>query len=206
MYIGIRESEARDMMSAALSEIGLSGGGCLTLFGENAALPHGGGTDRKLGPQDFALFDCTANRHGYWSDITRTVALSSSEISDAHQKKWFAVRSAQQAAIAAARGNTTARDVDKAARRTLLLLGGLDKYFTHRLGHGIGLEVHEQPYLNGASTDIIQTGHTFSNEPGVYIEGEVGVRLEDCFFINTDGSPVYLTAGVGGPSQSPYAP
>ncbi|KAF9453279.1 Creatinase/aminopeptidase [Macrolepiota fuliginosa MF-IS2] len=203
MSFGIRESEARNMMSAAFAEIGLSNGGCLTLFGENAALPHGSGTDRPLKPTDFALFDCTASLHGYWSDITRTVALPSSQLSASQWRTWNAVRLAQQAAIHTARSNITARFVDQAARKVLHNLK-LDKYFTHRLGHGIGLEVHERPYLNGGSEDVIQTGNTFSNEPGVYIEGEVGVRLEDCFFIDSDGSAVFLTIGVGGPSESPY--
>jgi len=71
---------------------------------------------------------------------------------------------------------------------------------------GIGLEVHEAPYLRGGSDAIIQTGHTFSDEPGIYIEGEVGVRLEDCFFISDDGSPTLLTQGVGGRSMSPWEP
>jgi len=69
---------------------------------------------------------------------------------------------------------------------------------------GIGLEDHEQPYLRGGSKDIIQTGHTFSNEPGIYIENTVGVRLEDCFYIDEKGSPIFLTAGVGGQAQDPW--
>ena len=69
---------------------------------------------------------------------------------------------------------------------------------------GIGLEVHEQPYLRGGSEDVIEIGHTFSDEPGVYIEGKVGVRLEDCFYINDEGRAVYLTQVAGGQSRSPW--
>jgi len=71
---------------------------------------------------------------------------------------------------------------------------------------GIGLEVHEQPYLNGGSEDILEIGHTFSDEPGVYIEGDVGVRIEDCFYIDEYGVAEFLTAGVGGQSSSPWHP
>ncbi|EKM82804.1 hypothetical protein AGABI1DRAFT_111373 [Agaricus bisporus var. burnettii JB137-S8] len=205
MYFGMRESEARDMISTVFADGGLSGGGCLTLFGDNAALPHGSGTNKALGQSDFALFDCTANLYGYWSDVTRTVALPSSKISSDNWNKWSMVHLAQEFAISAAKEGVTARVVDEHARFALRL-AKLDEYFTHRLGHGIGLEVHEAPYLNGGSTDIIQIGHTFSNEPGVYIEGLVGVRLEDCFFINESGQAEYLTAGAGGPSKSPYEP
>ncbi|SJL04691.1 uncharacterized protein ARMOST_08061 [Armillaria ostoyae] len=98
-----------------------------------------------------------------------------------------------------------AKHVDEAPR-LFLGLAGYAKYFTHHLGHGIGLEVHEDPYLNGGSEVILQTGHTFSDEPGVYIEDKVGVRLEDCFYIARNGSAVYLTTGVGGPASSPWKP
>ncbi|KAK0429593.1 peptidase M24 [Armillaria borealis] len=139
MHVGIRESDARQPVARALADAGLKDGGCLTLFGKNAALPHGSGTDRRLGPDNFALFDCTTSLHG-----------------------------------------AVAKRVDEAPR-LFLGLAGYAKYFTHRLGHGIGLEVHEDPYLNGGSEVILQTGHTFSDEPGMYIDGKVGVRLEDCF-------------------------
>ncbi|KAJ6618365.1 peptidase M24, structural domain-containing protein [Mycena sp. CBHHK59/15] len=202
LYFGIRESEARAMMKVTLMSAGLEDGGCLTLFGENAALPHGSGTDRMLGKSDFALFDCTASLHGYRSDVTRTVALPGSEIPEEHLSIWYHVRSAQIAASHAAHEGAIAADVDKAARSYLNNTG----YFTHRLGHGIGLEVHEDPYLNGGSKSILETGHTFSNEPGIYMEGKVGVRLEDCFYIHDDGSSVFLTDGVGGQAKSPWRP
>ncbi|KAJ7929241.1 peptidase M24 [Mycena leptocephala] len=179
--------------SAALTSAGLKDGGCLTLFGENAALPHGSGTDRALGKNDFVLFDCTANLHGYKSDVTRTLALPGSEIPQVHLDIWRNVRSAQNAAISTAHEGVIAAQVDKAARSAL----DNSKYFTHRLGHGIGLEVHEDPYLNGGSKSVLETGHAFSNEP---------VRLEDCFYIHENGSAVFLTAGVGGQAKSPWSP
>ncbi|KAF8078097.1 Creatinase/aminopeptidase [Lyophyllum atratum] len=205
LYIGIRESEARTMMAYALSTAGLKDGGCLTLFGENAALPHGSGTDRTLGPSDFALFDCTASLHGYYSDITRTVALRDSKVSAENRHIWNQVHSAQTIALHTAHAGILTRQVDEAARARLTA-GGYASYFTHRLGHGIGLEVHEEPYLRGGSNTLIKSGHTFSDEPGIYIEGKIGVRLEDCFFIDDEGVPVLLTEAVGGQSSSPWAP
>ena len=111
------------------------------------------------------------------------------------------------------------------AARAVLRPYGWEKYFTHRLGHGIGLQVHESPYLRGGSDDIILNGHTFSDEPGVYISDEVGgshsynedaqgdqslyqigVRLEDCFYIDESGNGVYLTEKVGGQATSPWQP
>ncbi|KAJ7093234.1 Creatinase aminopeptidase [Mycena epipterygia] len=210
MYFGIRESEARAMMRDTLTWAGLKDGGCLTLFGENAALPHGSGTDRILGKTDFALFDCTASLHGYQSDVTRTVALPGAEIPAEHLRIWHDVRSAQNAAISTAHEGVVAAEVDKAARSSL----NNSQYFTHRLGHGIGLEVHEDPYLNGGSKTVLETGHAFSNEPGMWANHlkshsdllQVGVRLEDCFYINEDGNAVFLTAGVGGQAKSPWNP
>ncbi|RDB21302.1 putative peptidase C18A7.01 [Hypsizygus marmoreus] len=205
LYFGVRESEARTMMASALSAVGLKKGGCLTLFGENAALPHGSGTDRVLTESDLALFDCTGSLHGYFSDVTRTVALPGSKIPLRHRQIWEHIKSAQKVALLAARASVLTKEVD-AASRTYLALAGYASYFTHRLGHGIGLEVHEEPYLRGGSNTSIKIGHTFSNEPGVYIENEVGVRLEDCFFINKEGEPVLLTQGIGGQSASPWSP
>ncbi|KAI0748284.1 Creatinase/aminopeptidase [Daedaleopsis nitida] len=205
MKIGMRESEARQLIESALTAAGLNGGFALTLFGENAALPHGHGTDRVLREDEFVLIDCGGTLHGYHSDVTRTFALEKSKISLSHQAIWHIVHRAQRQAIQEARNGTVTAAVDRTAR-SLITEEGYGKYFTHRLGHGIGLETHESPYLRGGSDDIILTGHTFSDEPGIYIEGEVGVRLEDCFYIDTDGSAVFLTEEVGGQATSPWYP
>ncbi|KZT68185.1 Creatinase/aminopeptidase [Daedalea quercina L-15889] len=203
--IGMRESEARQLMSTALSAAGLSDGSCLTLFGENAALPHGSGTDRVLGAHDFVLVDCDAELHGYRSDITRTYALPESTIHATYLRMWSLVHSAQANALAAARNGTVTAEVDAAARNTLAAQG-YAQYLTHRLGHGIGLETHESPYLRGGSEDVILTGHTFSDEPGIYIEGQVGIRLEDCFYVHENGTAIFLTEGAGGAAKGPWDP
>ncbi|PSR94075.1 hypothetical protein PHLCEN_2v4503 [Hermanssonia centrifuga] len=172
MHIGMKESEARSLVRTALSAAGLENLDSITLFGPDAALPHGTGTNRELQKTDFVLIDCGGSLHGYYSDVTRTFALPGSEIPADHLAIWYLVFAAQSAAIETAKNGTITAEVDRAARRTIHAQG-YGKYFTHRLGHGIGLEVHESPYLRGGSEDVILTGHTFSDEPGVYIEGQV---------------------------------
>ncbi|TFY65499.1 hypothetical protein EVG20_g5567 [Dentipellis fragilis] len=205
LVAGSRESEGRALMRDALAAAGLQDLSLIVLFGENAALPHGSGTDRALGADDFVLIDCGGSLHGYQSDVTRTFALPRSSPDPEYVFLWITVHTAQEHALRAARAGALTRAVDKAAR-DVIAETDTAQYFTHRLGHGIGLEVHESPYLVGGSDDVIQTGHTFSDEPGIYIEGTVGVRLEDCFYIDEDGNAVFLTAGVGGQAASPWAP
>ncbi|EIW85418.1 Creatinase aminopeptidase [Coniophora puteana RWD-64-598 SS2] len=205
MRIGMRESEARALVESALAAAGLREGFALTLFGENAALPHGSGTDRVLGAEDFVLVDTGGTLHGYSSDVTRTFALPDSTIPQAHIDLWHTVHTAQSIALATAHEGQATGRVDAAAR-AWLEYKGYARYFTHRLGHGIGIETHESPYLVGGSTDTLRAGHVFSDEPGVYIEGRVGVRLEDCFFVSERGYAVYLTEGVGGQAGDPWSP
>jgi len=175
------------------------------LFGENASLPHGSGTDRILTPNDLILFDIGGSLHGYYSDLTRTFALRESHISTEALEKWFLVQTAQQAAARAAIEGAPASDVDAAARN-VIDGKGLGRWFTHRLGHGIGLQMHETPYLRGGNNVKLSIGNAFSNEPGIYIPGEIGIRLEDCFVIDEDGNSLFLTAGVGGIAKSPWDP
>ena len=115
------------------------------------------------------------------------------------------MKTAQTRGLGAAGADVVAKNVDAAAR-SVISDAGFGKYFTHRLGHGIGLEGHEAPYLVGGAKDVLRPGHTFSDEPGVYIEGELGVRLEDCFFVDADGMAVYLTQGTGGQQLDPWHP
>ncbi|KIO29190.1 hypothetical protein M407DRAFT_70902, partial [Tulasnella calospora MUT 4182] len=204
MYIGMRESEANEWMKQALvrasrctQRIGLA----LTIFAVNAALPHGGAPDKILERQDLITFDVGGTLHGYWSDVTRTFALPESHIPSRHLEIWNVVKEAQNAAFKVAVKGVKAKDVDRAAR-SVIEKAGFGEFFGHRLG--IGIDLHESPYLRGDSQDHLAVGNTFSNEPGIYIEREIGVRLEDCFVVEEDGSPLLLTSGVGGPARSPW--
>ncbi|KAG8748144.1 hypothetical protein FRC10_008877 [Ceratobasidium sp. 414] len=201
MYIGIRESEVGRMMSLALGTAGLQNTFALVQFGENAALPHGSGSDRVLRADDMVLIDTGGSLHNYESDVTRTFALPESVVPAEHVRIWETVAKVQAHAFSVARRGVEARAVDQAARSYMdAQQAGMSRYFSHRLGHGIGLEGHEAPYLRrGAdNTRGLEAGNAMSDEPGIYILGKVGVRLEDCFYISEIGDPVLLTSGVGG--------
>lgn len=150
----------------------------------NAALPHGGAADKVLERQDLITFDVGGTLHGYWSDVTRTFALPESQIPSHHLEIWNIVKEAQNAAFKIIAKSVKAKDVDGAAR-TVIEKAGFGGFFTHRLGHGmsvdvitaplecnssylsgIGLDLHESPYLRGDSQNQLALGNTFSNEPG----------------------------------------
>ncbi|KAH7107769.1 Creatinase/aminopeptidase [Auriculariales sp. MPI-PUGE-AT-0066] len=204
MHIGIKASETFKIMQRAMSEAGLVSGFALVLFGEDAARPHGGGVDRTLAKDELVLIDAGGSLHGYESDITRTFALPESEIPSRNLELWFIVRDAQDAAAAAARADAVAGDVDKAAR-DVITKAGFGEYYTHRTGHGIGIEGHEDPYLRGNNNVRLVAGMAFSDEPGIYIDGKVGVRLEDIFVIDLGGAR-FLTDAVGGRAMDPWHP
>ncbi|KAG8914761.1 hypothetical protein FRC00_011066 [Tulasnella sp. 408] len=171
MYIGMRESQANKWMKQALLEAGLGPANIFatTQFGVNAALPHGGAPEKVLERQDLITFDVGGVLHGYWSDVTRTFALPESHIPSRHLELWNIVKEAQNAAFKVATKGANATDVDRAARG-VIEKGGFGEFFSHRLGHGIGIDLHESPYLRGDSQNHLAVGNTFSNEPGKSIE------------------------------------
>ncbi|WVQ79581.1 hypothetical protein IAT38_001681 [Cryptococcus sp. DSM 104549] len=213
MFFGITESATSKILKEEMAKTGLVGGEGLVLFGEDAALPHGTGTDRKLGKRDLVLIDAGGKWGGYVSDITRTFALPGSDIPQSHIEIWETVRRAQRAPhdlllASNASAPPIFADLDKSARSIITSWTAPSAsisprpvpdftVFTHRLGHGIGLEGHEAPYLVQGPQGERQVagGHVFSLEPGVYLPatGEevhgvkgVGVRLEDCIFVYED--------------------
>ena len=181
---------ARDLsgaISAATQKLGSSGGGG-PQFGPNTAFPHGSQVSRTLAEGDAVLVDGGCGVEGFRSDVTRTVVFG--KPSDKQRRVWDIVRKAQKAALAAARPGATCESVDRAARKVVedAGFGPGYKYFAHRLGHGIGMEGHEYPYLVKGNTLKLEPGMTFSNEPGIYIYGEFGVRTEDCMVVTEDGA------------------
>lgn len=184
---GMTTAELRDSISAAFSKQGVRGG-ALVALGAAAAFPHGSVAAPRLKPGDVVLVDGGCSMEGYQSDVTRTTVLG--KPSDRQRKVWETVKKAQQAALEAARPGAAAETVDAAARRVIEDAGyGPDyRYFTHRIGHGIGLDGHEWPYLVRGNKLKLAPGMTFSDEPGIYIEGEFGVRLEDVMVITGDGA------------------
>jgi len=181
---------ARDLagaIAAATQKLGSSGGGG-PQFGPNTAFPHGSQVPRTLTPGDCVLVDGGCSVEGYSSDVTRTVVFG--KPSDKQRRVWDIVKKAQDAALQAARPGATCESVDAAARK-VIEDGGYGpgyKYFAHRLGHGIGMEGHEYPYLVKGNTLKLEPGMTFSNEPGIYIYGEFGIRTEDCMVVTETGA------------------
>jgi Xaa-Pro dipeptidase len=180
---------ARDLaaaISSAHQQMGVGGGGG-PQFGPNTAFPHGSQVVRNLGRGDVVLVDGGCSVEGFRSDVTRTIIFGSP--TDKQRQVWEVVKRAQAAALKAVRPGATCESVDQAARRAIEDAGfGPDyKYFVHRVGHGIGMEGHEYPYLVRGNTLKLQPGMTFSNEPGIYIYGEFGIRIEDCMVVTEDG-------------------
>jgi Xaa-Pro dipeptidase len=189
-FKGLREGmsprELAAEIGAAHQKMGVAGGGG-PQFGLNTAFPHGSMEVRNLQKGDVVLVDGGCSVEGYRSDITRTIIFG--QPTDKERRVWDAVRKAQAAALKTVRPGVPCESVDQAARRVIEEAGfGPEyKYFAHRLGHGIGMEGHEYPYLVRGNTLKLEPGMTFSNEPGIYIYGEFGVRIEDCMVVTEDG-------------------
>lgn len=188
---GMSETELGSIVSARFAEFGVEGD-ALVLFGEASAYPHGLTRDVQLKDGDVVLIDGGCKVEGYGSDITRTMAFG--KPSDKMQRVFEIVRGAQDAGLKAARPGVAAEKVDAAARSYIADhgYGPGYKYFTHRLGHGIGMDGHEWYYLVGGNTRPLMAGNLFSNEPGIYIVGEFGIRTEDEMLITDNGARLLL--------------
>lgn len=186
---GMTQAQLAGNVHEAFARAGYGAGvWVLPLIGESSAFPHGAEQPRPLAQGDIVLLDTGTEVHGYQSDVTRTTALGEP---DAEAVRVFElVMRAQRAALAAARPGITAGSLDELARRSITDGGyGPDyAYFTHRLGHGIGMDGHEWPYLVRGSEVVLRSGMTFSNEPGIYQYGKFGVRLEDIMVITETGA------------------
>ena len=156
--------------------------------GANAASPHHEPTDRVIAPGDVVLCDFGGTMRGYCSDITRMFAVG--DPPPDVQQAYYVLTEAQEAGVAAATVGTAGEDVDVAARRVLADAGYGDA-FIHRLGHGIGVEAHEAPYLVAGNREPLVAGNVFSIEPGIYLPGRFGLRLED-IVVATDAGPQRL--------------
>lgn len=184
---GVSELEIAAGIELAMKREGISKMSfeTIVLSGERAASPHGFPQALPTEKDKLLLFDLGVMSQGYASDATRTIALGLPPAFDLEVYKW--VLEAQMQALDFAKAGVYASEIDKVAR-DILDKADLGQYFTHRLGHGIGRDVHEYPSIGGADDLLIQTGMCFSIEPGVYIPGKVGVRIEDCVYITDKGA------------------
>jgi len=155
--------------------------------GPNSASPHHEPADRLLADGDIVVIDIGGTRAGYCSDMTRMYAIGG--VPDGFADAYAALQVAQAAGVAAVRPGATAGDVDAAAR-DVLIDAGLGDAFVHRTGHGIGLETHESPWILGGSDSVLEAGMTFSVEPGFYLAGRFGARIEDIVAVTDDAVEV----------------
>ncbi len=153
--------------------------------GPNSANPHASPTERKLQAGDLLVVDWGAAYDGYISDLTRTFSVG--EVEDEYQKIHKIVQESNAAGRAAGKPGVPCADVDKAAR-DVIKKAGYGKYFTHRTGHGIGMEGHEDPYMRGDNMQLLEPGMAFTVEPGIYLTGRNGVRIEDNIVITETGA------------------
>ncbi|WHX99603.1 Xaa-Pro peptidase family protein [Neobacillus sp. DY30] len=159
----------------------------MVLTGANAASPHGNPGNTKIQKGDLVLFDLGVVVERYCSDITRTVAYG--DINDKQKEIYDTVLKAQLAAIEVSKPGATAAEVDLTARR-IISDAGYGEYFPHRLGHGLGISVHEYPSMTETNQLVIEEGMVYTIEPGIYVPGVAGVRIEDDVFITADGAKV----------------
>lgn len=155
--------------------------------GIHSALPHARPTEKMLGNREMLILDfgCTVN--GYHSDMTRTIAIG--KIPPVMKTVYRIVREAQQKAIDAVRSGIVAKKLDAIARN-YIVKNGFGKFFNHSLGHGVGLQIHESPFLKSNSEEILQEGNTITIEPGIYLPGVGGVRIEDVVLVEKDGCKI----------------
>ncbi len=195
---GMTQDDIGNLLERGFARMKLRGG-ALTLIGASAALPHGTRKSPKLKEGDGVLIDGGTSVESYASDVTRTgvfgLPAEAGKPSEKLQRAFDTVRRAQDAALDAARASRLSGSVDEAARAVITSAGfGPDyKFFTHRLGHGIGLDGHEHPYLVRGSKTVLEPGMTFSNEPGIYVPGDYGLRCEDDMVIAAEGPAQLLT-------------
>jgi Xaa-Pro aminopeptidase len=181
---GLTEWEVRDRLMELLKARGLTPVFCNVGSGPNGASPHQTASDRVIGPGDAVVCDWGGTLEGYNSDVTRTAHVG--DPSPEFARAYEAVLAANQAAFDAVRPGVPCQDIDRAARHVLTQAGYGDA-FIHRTGHGLGLSLHEEPYLVGGNTLPLAEGMVFSDEPGVYFPGQFGIRIEDTVVCTAHG-------------------
>ncbi len=188
MKPGMTELEIAGIIRESFSAQGAQPIFTIVGAGGNGAFPHHHTGHTVLVGGDAVVMDIGGGMDGYSSDITRMAAMG--ELPGGYEEVHAIVEAAVQAAMAAARPGVMAKEVDAAARG-VISDAGYGEYFVHRTGHGLGVEIHEQPYLTSVSETILQSGMVFSIEPGIYLPGRFGLRLEDIVILREDGPEIF---------------
>ena len=199
---GIREYEVAAEAEYAMRKLGSEGPpptfDTIVASGQRSAFPHGGCTSKRVRKGELIQFDIGARCHGYAADLTRTFLIG--KPTSKQKKIYEIVKDAHEKAFQTIRHGIKAKRVDATAR-TLIKKHGFGVNFPHGLGHGVGLEVHEPPTLNTVSKDILKAGNVVTDEPGIYILGYGGIRIEDTVLVKKDGAerltkaPYTMTVG-----------
>ncbi len=184
---GVSEKEIAALLEYKMKQHGAEGIAfdTIAVSGANSSLPHGVPTDKVVAKGDFVTMDFGAVINGYCSDMTRTVAVG--YVTDEMAKVYETVLNAQENVIKTLSAGITCKQADSAAR-DIITAAGYGEYFGHSTGHGVGLEIHEQPNLSPAADKIkLRTGQIVTDEPGIYLPGKFGVRIEDMLLIRKNG-------------------
>ena len=196
LHEGMTQQQVQDLIAAAYRQLGFPGEASVEVD-EYTAYPHGSTTPQVIREGSIVMIDDGCSVEGYQSDITRTFVLGKvpERAGDKMKKVFDIVHRAQSAALAAARPGVECGAIDAAARKIITDAGyGPDyKYFAHRLGHGMGMDGHEWPYLVRGNATKLAANMTTSNEPGIYIRGEFGIRLEDDMHVTENGAELFTT-------------
>ncbi len=187
---GATEKEVADLLEAHLRRCGATGSSFppIVAVGKNAALPHARPTETsRIGDDSFVLFDWGASGRPYKSDLTRVVVTG--KVTSEFEKVYTTVLEAQERAIAAIRPGVRAHDIDAEAR-SVIEQAGFGRFFDHGLGHGLGMDIHEAPRLRRLSETVLEPGMVVTVEPGIYLPGWGGIRIEDDVLITPEGCEV----------------
>lgn len=185
---GMTEAQGTNMIAQFYKDHGASVAFLNVSFGPSGALPHHASDDTKLKKGDVVLVDIGCVLDGYPSDMTRVGLFG--DAPEGFAELHAIVNAAVEAALAAAKPGVMAKQVDKAAR-DVITKAGYGEYFNHRTGHGLGIDIHEEPYITGTNELILDEGMVFSIEPGIYLPGKFGVRLEEIVYLRKDGPEIF---------------
>ena len=190
---GVSELDVSAEISNLHKKLGAEGDAFETIVasGERGSLPHGRATEKKIASSEFVTLDFGCVYRGYHSDMTRTVAVG--KPSNEMKKIYQIVLDAQQKASDAVRENIPAKKIDSIARNHIASFG-YGKYFGHSLGHGVGMEIHEQLRLSQISKEILRAGNVVTVEPGIYLPKRFGVRIEDIVVVRNNGAEILTTS------------